>query len=212
MNYYQEITLLPDVEISLGFLWQNVFQQVHIALVEHKVAENQSAVAVGFPDYRNANFPLGNKLRLFSKDQATLEKLAIDKWLIRLEDYVHIKGVKPVPDSVTYVSFGRKQVKSPERVERDMQHKAALWSAKSGKTLAECLTDLEKSKPTVLCSLPFIYLHSQQTKQRSPEKSSKFPLFIDMHEQSAEQDGLFDCYGLNSKSNGKGVLATVPHF
>ncbi|MCO4790206.1 type I-F CRISPR-associated endoribonuclease Cas6/Csy4, partial [Vibrio cholerae] len=38
MNYYQEITLLPDADIALGFLWQNVFQQVHIALVEHKVA------------------------------------------------------------------------------------------------------------------------------------------------------------------------------
>ncbi|WP_321406051.1 type I-F CRISPR-associated endoribonuclease Cas6/Csy4 [Tolumonas auensis] len=212
MNYYQEITLLPDAEISLGFLWQNLFQQVHIALVEHKVAENQSAVAVGFPDYRNAKFPLGNKLRLFSKDQATLEKLAIDKWLTRLEDYVHIKGIKPVPESVSYVSFERKQVKSPERVERDMRRKAELWSAKSGKPLAECLADLEKSKPTALCSLPFIYLHSQQTKQRSPEKNSKFPLFIDMYEQSAKQDGLFDCYGLNSKANGKDVFATVPHF
>jgi CRISPR-associated endonuclease Csy4 len=212
MNYYQEITLLPDVDISLGFLWRNVFQQVHIALVEHKVAENQSTVAVGFPDYRNATFPLGNKLRLFAKDQTALEKLAIDKWLIRLEDYVHIKAIKPVPDLVSYVSFARKQVKSPERVQRDMQQKAALWSAKSGKTLAECLTELEKSKPIALCSLPFIYLHSQQTKQRSPEKNSKFPLFIEMSQQSVEQDGVFDCYGLNSKANGKGCLATVPHF
>ena len=212
MNYYQEITLLPDVEISLGFLWQNVFQQVHIALVEHKVTENQSAVAVGFPDYRNAKFPLGNKLRLFAKDQTSLEKLAIDKWLTRLEDYVHIKGIKPVPDLVTYVSFARKQVKSPERIEREMHRKAELWSAKSGKTLAECLAELEKSKPTTLCSLPFIYLHSQQTKLRSPEKNSKFPLFIDMYEQSTNQDGVFDCYGLNSKLNSKDAPATVPYF
>ena len=212
MNYYFEITLLSDAEVGLGFLWQKVFQQVHIALVEHKVAENQSAVAVGFPDYRNATFPLGNKLRLFAKDQATLETLAIDKWLTRLEDYVHIKGIKQVPDLVTYVSFAHKQVKSPERIEREMHRKAELWSAKSGKTLAECLADLEKSKPTTLCSLPFIYLHSQQTKLRSPEKNSKFPLFIDMHEQSAEQYGLFDCYGLNSKANGKDAFATVPHF
>ncbi|MFA0280003.1 type I-F CRISPR-associated endoribonuclease Cas6/Csy4, partial [Vibrio sp. 10N.222.55.F8] len=51
MNYYQEITLLPDAEISLGFIWQNVFQQVHIALVDNKVAANQSAIAVGFPEY-----------------------------------------------------------------------------------------------------------------------------------------------------------------
>lgn len=212
MKYYIELHLLPDVEISLGFLWQKVFQQVHIALVENKISENQSAIAVSFPDYRKTKFPLGNKLRLFATKQATLEKLAIDNWLIRLEDYIHIKGIKAVPDTVTYVSFVRKQVKSPERVERDMRHKAALWSAKSGKPLAECLADLEKSKPTALCALPFIYLHSQQTKQRSPEKNSKFPLFIEMHEQSAEQDGLFDCYGFNSKANGKGVLATVPHF
>ena len=212
MNYYQEITLLPDADISLGFIWQNVFQQVHIALVEHKVDVNRSAVAVGFPDYRQAKFPLGNRLRLFAKEQVTLEKLDIQKWLTRLEDYVHIKGIKAVPSDVTYVSFVRKQVKSPERVERDMQKKAALWAEKSGKSLDECLIELEKSKPETLCRLPFIYLHSQQTKQRSPDKSSKFPLFIEMQPQSEEHVGQFDCYGLSTKTNGQQVAATVPHF
>ncbi|PXA74958.1 type I-F CRISPR-associated endoribonuclease Cas6/Csy4 [Vibrio sp. 11986-1-5] len=212
MNYYQEITLLPDADIAVGFLWQNVFQQVHIALVEHKVGSNQSLVAVGFPDYRQAKFPLGAKLRLFAKEQATLEKLDIHRWLTRLEDYVHIKGIKSVPSDVTYVSFLRKQVKSPERIERDMQQKAARWAAKSGQSLAECLAVLEQSKPTELCRLPFIYLHSQQTKQRSPDKNSKFPLFIEMQPQSTSQDGGFDCYGLSSKANGQSALATVPHF
>ncbi|WBA16870.1 type I-F CRISPR-associated endoribonuclease Cas6/Csy4 [Salinivibrio kushneri] len=212
MNYYQEITLLPDADIAVGFLWQKVFQQVHIALVEHKVASNQSQVAVGFPDYRQAKFPLGSKLRLFAKEQATLKKLDIHRWLTRLEDYVHIKGVKPVPNDVTYVSFVRKQVKSPERIERNMQQKAALWAAKSGQSLSECLAVLEQSKPTEPCRLPFIYLHSQQTKQRSPGKSSKFPLFIQMQQQSTSQDGSFDCYGLSSKVNGQSALATVPHF
>ncbi|MCH7423943.1 MULTISPECIES: type I-F CRISPR-associated endoribonuclease Cas6/Csy4 [Shewanella] len=212
MNFYTELQLLPDQEVNLGYIWQNVFQQVHIALVEHKVASNQSLVAVGFPDYRQAQFPLGNKLRLFAKEQTTLEKLDIHRWLTRLEDYVHIKGIKPVPSDVTYVSFVRKQVKSPERIERDMQQKAALWAAKSGKPLVECLADLQQSKPTALCSLPFIYLHSQQTKQRSPEKNNKFPLFIQMQQQSTSQDGCFDCYGLSSKANGQSVLATVPHF
>jgi CRISPR-associated endonuclease Csy4 len=212
MNYYQEITLLPDVEISLGFIWQNVFQQVHIALAEHKVDENQSAIAIGFPEYGKAGFPLGNKLRLFAKEQAILERLAIEKWLARLEDYAHVKAIKPVPSEVTYASFMRKHVKSPERIERDMQQKATLWAAKSGKPLEECLAELEKTKPTTLCSLPFIYLHSQQTKQRSPEKNSKFPLFIEMSEVSTQQAGLFDCYGLNTKANSKDGLGTVPQF
>lgn len=212
MNYYQEITLLREAETPLGFLWQKVFQQIHLALVEHKVGSNQSLVAVGFPDYRQAQFPLGNKMRLFAKEKATLEKLAIHHWLTLLEDYVHVKGIKPVPSEVSYVSFVRKQVKSPVRIEREMHQKAALWAAKSGKPFDECLTELAKSKPTASCCLPFIYLHSQQTKQRSPEKFSKFPLFVEMHQQSAPQDGLFNCYGLSAKANGKTSFATVPHF
>ncbi|MFA0180906.1 type I-F CRISPR-associated endoribonuclease Cas6/Csy4 (plasmid) [Vibrio cyclitrophicus] len=212
MNYYQEITLLPDAEISLGFIWQNVFQQVHIALVDNKVAANQSAIAVGFPEYGKPDFPLGTKLRLFSKEQSKLETLAIEQRLSRLEDYVHIKGVKVVPDEANYVSFTRKQVKSPERIERDMQKKAELWSAKSGMSLQECLVELEKTKPTSFSSLPFIYLHSQQTKQRSPDKCSKFPLFIEMNDIGIKQEGYFDCYGLNAKLNQQDRFGTVPQF
>ncbi len=210
MNVYQEITLLSDAEISLGFLWQNVFQQVHIALVENKVGPNQSAIAVGFPDYRNARFPLGKRLRLFANDREALEALNINQWLNRLEDYVHIKGIKAVPDEATYVSFVRKQVKSPERIERDMQKKAQLWAEKSGRSVEDCLVELEKNKPTAHCDLPFIYLHSQQTKQRTPDKSSKFPLFIELRVQVQAQVGRFDCYGLSAKSDSH--LATIPHF
>ncbi|WP_244369762.1 type I-F CRISPR-associated endoribonuclease Cas6/Csy4 [Pseudoalteromonas xiamenensis] len=146
MNYYQEITLLPDAEIPLGFIWQNVFQQVHIALVEHKVESNQSEVAVGFPDYGQKGFPLGNKLRLFATEQAQLEKLSINRWLTRLEDYCHVKAIKPVPEEVTWVSFSRLHVKSPERIEREMQKKAELWSIKSGKSLEECLFETRKKQ------------------------------------------------------------------
>ena len=40
MNYYIDITLLPDPEITLSFIQQKVYQQVHIALAENKVEEN----------------------------------------------------------------------------------------------------------------------------------------------------------------------------
>jgi CRISPR-associated endonuclease Csy4 len=212
MNYYQEITLLPDADIALGFLWQNVFQQVHIALVEHKVGSNQSLVAVGFPDYRQAKFPLGTRLRLFAKEQATLEKLAIHQWLSRFADYVHIKGIKTVPTEVTYVSFIRKHVKSTARIERDMQKKADLWAKKTGKELSECLAVLEQTKPQASCTLPFIYLHSQQTKLKSPGKNSKYPLFIEMQLQSEHRSGYFDCYGLSAKGGTISITATIPHF
>lgn len=205
MNYYQEITLLPEEDVSLGFIWQNVFQQVHIALVEHKVAADQSAIAVGFPQYGQKGFPLGSKLRLFAKEQAALEKLDICKWLSRLEDYTHVKGIKAVPDEAEYVVFSRKHVKTPARIEKDMQAKAKLWSEKSAKPLVECLLALEKSKPKGHCTLPFIFLHSQKTKQRSPDTNSKFPLFIQMKVDDKAQLGTFDCYGLSK-------TATVPWF
>ena len=51
MNYYQDITLLPDADIGLYFLWQKVYQQIHLALVENKSADNASAIGVAFPEY-----------------------------------------------------------------------------------------------------------------------------------------------------------------
>ncbi|MGX9460357.1 type I-F CRISPR-associated endoribonuclease Cas6/Csy4 [Shewanella sp. A14] len=212
MNYYQEITLLPDVEIPLGFIWQNVFQQVHIALVENKISPNQSAIAVGFPDYKQGSFPLGSKLRLFAQEQSQLEKLAIADWLTRFKDYAHIKGIKPVPAEATFVSFTRKHIKSAERIDREMQQKAQRWATKSGTPLNECLTELEKTKPSGQSKLPFIFLHSQETKRRSPDENSKFPLFINRIEVDGKQNGIFDCYGLSAKLNSKESLGCVPQF
>lgn len=94
MNYYQEITLLQDSDISLGFLWQKVYQQVHIALVDNKTSENLSEIAVGFPEYSARGFPLGKKLRLFADSQEKLNSLAIGKWLNKLSDYTHVSLFK----------------------------------------------------------------------------------------------------------------------
>ncbi|NKF51197.1 type I-F CRISPR-associated endoribonuclease Cas6/Csy4 [Shewanella sp. WXL01] len=212
MNYYQEITLLPDAEISLGFIWQKVFQQVHIALVDNKNADNTSSVAVGFPQYRKAKFPLGSKLRLFAESEQDLEKLNITKWLSRLEDYAHIKAIKAVPDETQYVSFVRKSVKSAARIEKDMQDKVRLRAKHTGESIEQCIAVLEKTKPDVKRELPFIFLHSQETKQRSPNAKSKFPLFIELKSTKQQQSGVFDCYGLSAKNVNGGQNATVPHF
>ena len=77
MNYYQDITLLPDAVITLGFIWQKVYQQVHIALAENKIAENQSAIAVAFPEYGSKGFPLGSKLRLLALTAMESEAKAV---------------------------------------------------------------------------------------------------------------------------------------
>ena len=70
MKYYIDITLLPDAEANLGFLWQKVYQQIHLALAENKIGKNQSEIALSFPEYGNKAYPLGDKLRLLSQSEA----------------------------------------------------------------------------------------------------------------------------------------------
>ena len=86
MNYYQDITLLPGTDIALGFLWQKIYQQVHIALVEQKVDAQHSAIAVSIPGYGSKGFPLGNKLQVLAGEKNQLEKLNLAGFLTRFED------------------------------------------------------------------------------------------------------------------------------
>lgn len=197
MNFYQDITLLPDADISLGFIWQKLYQQVHIALVENKIGENQSAIGVGFPEYGQKSFQLGRKLRLFAQEQAQLEKLNIAVYLTRLTDYLHLKSIQPVPEPTGYVSFVRHHAKGQARIEKDHQQKAALWASKTGKSLDECLNTLSKTKPKLYVHQPFVWIESQETKSRTPETARKFPLFIKCIEKEAVEIGAFNCYGLS---------------
>jgi CRISPR-associated endonuclease Csy4 len=212
MKYYQEITFLPEPEISLSYIWQNVFQQVHIAMADlsNKLGENH--IGVSFPQYGDKEFPLGAKLRIFAESSSHLDQLDLHRWLNRLTDYVHIKTIHQVPHDAKHVCFTRKQVKGSARIERDMQSKALLWSKKSGDSLTVCLEQLEKTKPKPDCTLPYVYLHSQQTKQRSPDANSKFPLYIEKTVYKKPQEGLFNCYGLSVDSSDKSNWGTVPQF
>jgi CRISPR-associated endonuclease Csy4 len=212
MKYYLDITLLPEADITLGFIWQKVYQQIHIALVDNKIGGNESAIAVAFPLYGEHAFPLGNKLRLLAADESQLMALNINRWLNRLEDYVHIKSIKPVPEDVTQVCFVRQHVKGEERIEKDMQSKAKHWSEKSGQPLDACLLELEKSKPKADFSLPFIWLESQETKQRNEAGNSKFPLFIKKVDVAVQQTGVFNCYGLSVNHSNEGKLVSIPQF
>ncbi len=210
MNYYQDITLLPDTDIALGFLWQKIYQQVHIALVEQKIDDQHSAIAVGFPDYGSKGFPLGAKLRLFAKEKQQLEQLNIAGYLSRFDDYVHLKSIQQVPEQVSHVAFIRQQVKGQARIDSDMQQKAQRWAEKSGRLLSDCLAQLEKSKPSADSKLPFIWLESQETKARSPGRLAKFPLFIKQVHSDQPKEGGYNCYGLSLTKTE--LLATVPHF
>jgi len=210
MNYYQDISLLPDADIALGFLWHKVYQQVHIALVEQKIDNQHSAIAVSFPEYNHRGFPLGSKLRVLASTQEQLEKLNLTKQLDRLQDYVHLKSIQPVPESTTWVAFVRQHVKGRSRINRDMLDKAALWAKQSGQEVDVCLQQLQKSQPKVGSKLPFVWMESQETKVKNPTGFARFPLFIDRIELEMKHEGHFNCYGLSAQRGTQ--LTSVPHF
>ena len=76
MNYYQDITLIPDGEVSLSFLWTKVFTQLHLALAEEKRREGMVKTALAFPAYQDKG--LGNKIRIFAPSAELLERLHLE--------------------------------------------------------------------------------------------------------------------------------------
>lgn len=217
MKYYLDITLLPDTEITLGFIWQKVYQQIHIALVEHgyeserklkrgdtKILRN-SKIAVSFPEYKNHTFPLGSKLRLFAQTKEELEMLDIQSWLNRLIDYVGIGSIHLVPDVAGEVVFQQKRVKGIKRLDESLQKKANHISTKFGVDFNTCLKDLKAKHSFEKCLAPFIQLESQSSKQSG--ERGVFQLYIEKLECFEPAKGEYDCYGLALSKT-----ATVPWF
>lgn len=193
MKYYIDITLLPDAEANLGFLWQKVYQQIHIALVDNKIAENQSAIAVSFPKYGDKQFPLGDKVRLLANDQAQLEQFNIEKWLARLSDYTHLKSTKEVPSTIhQFARFKRKPFKS--NLIKEAQRRAK-YKGESFEVALEHFKDYQTNS-----LLPFINMGSLSMQTESTIKRN-FKLFIDREMLKEPVSGVFNCYGLSKDSS-----------
>lgn len=122
MNYYLEITLLPNTELNFFSLWSKLFQQIHLGLVEMQDEHGKIPIGVAFPEYVTGEkySVLGSKLRLLAADEASLTRFNAPHWLARLSDYVHCTSIRPVPEKLTgYAIYQRQQPKtSNERLAR----------------------------------------------------------------------------------------------
>ncbi len=192
MKYYQEISLLPDADIGVYFLWQKLYQQIHLALVENKIAENASAIGVGFPEYDAGKFSMGTKLRLFAEEEKDLAQINCEYRLKRLDDYTHIRSIRAVPDKISgYVCFRHIKLKG------NKEKLARRRAKRKGETLQQALAyfasyEEERSR------LPYINMNSQTT-------GNRFRLFIEKKAMEEPQIGPFSCYGLSK-------ITTVPCF
>lgn len=197
MKFYVDVTLLPSADLSPYFLWSKIYRQVHLALVGMKLDGGCVPIGVAFPEYDDKKKNLGVKLRLLATEEKLLIKLNVCKWLSRFSDYVHITGIRAVPERVKkYVVYKRKQ---PE-ISFSKFRRAVLRKAKRESIT---LTDAEKSLEPMLhrsnqtvVSEPYIQLISDSS-------GEKFCLFITKQAADGASEYLFNTYGFG---------AAVPEF
>jgi len=192
MNYYVEITLLPHSEIEWHFLWEKVYQQLHLGLVTIKDENDTVSLGVSFPSRNVKRHHLGHQLRLFAPTQEQLEQFNAPHWLNTLSDYVHLTHIRAVPKTVKeYGSYFRIQTKSNnEQLSKRRSKRLKISVDEATKHFA---TRQEKQTDA-----PFVYVKSSSSGKR-------FPLFIGYIEQIETREKSFNCYGLSKKS-------TVPVF
>lgn len=198
MNYFIELTLLPNPEVGSYFLWSKLYVQLHLAFVEHKDAEEQVPYGVSFPQYRaeqkgdKSFISLGSKLRIFAVSEAELVALNLATWLERLDDYVHVTRIKAVPSDkpLSHVVVSRDRAK-PFSAKRNAEY------AKRS-SISEDLARQRFEQTSRLKLLPFITLKSLTNGQ-------EFSLKIDQKPADEARQGRFNTYGLSR-------MSTVPHW
>ena len=192
MKYYMEITLIPSADIGIHFIMEKAFYKIHLGLLKMQNPEGKVPIGISFPEYNSEKNRLGSKIRLFATKDPVLEKLDAPKCLGSLTDYVHVTGIRMVPEKVSsYAGYARQQPKSSSI--RMARRKAKREGIKFEQAM-QILCGYEEQR----VKTPFINITSQSSKQR-------FRLFV-LRRDAVEliNDG-FSFYGLSSKS-------TVPEF
>lgn len=187
MKFYIEITLLTSIEIPLYFLWEKIYQQIHLALVESHDSNGKVFIGASFPEYNGEKHQLGSKLRLLSFARDELENLDINKWLLRLKDYVHVSDIRDIPEVIDeYAFFKRIQVKSSN------SRLARRKAKREGISYEDALSFLNK-RMEVTSKVPYIQMKSQ-----SSDKRYRLMIGYEKIDKITDNEG-FSTYGLSSK-------------
>ena len=190
MKYYQEITLIPDCEVPVMFLWTKLFGTLHLAFVNQR-KENNAEFGISFPQYSENG--VGEKLRIFAEKKEMLEALQLDRVLNRMQDYVHIVSVRKIPVRrlTGYAIYSRYQP------DASVEQKARRYAKRHPESSYEEALEFMKQR-TEKYQLPYIQIKSLSNGQF-------FPLFIRKKTVEEESNYGFGTYGLSAKSS-------VPEF
>lgn len=200
--YYQEITCLPDQEISTGFVLGKVMDAVHLAMVNLTLGteeQSQCPIGISFPEYRESpgedqTLPIGSKVRLFSRTDTDLVTLDLVGQLTRLSDYVHWTSIRALERRIRgYAIYRRHQPKcsKPRLIRRQMRRKGISETEAAG---------MYGSFEPRYSRLPYVNMRSHSTGER-------FRLYVERQETAAIElvSWGFSTYGLSSR-------VAVPEF
>ncbi|WHR58458.1 type I-F CRISPR-associated endoribonuclease Cas6/Csy4 [Acinetobacter haemolyticus] len=203
MQYYIELTLLPNEDTSAYFLWSKVYTQLHIAFAEHSNEQGRISFGVSFPQYRmneqkKIGF-LGTKIRVFASSENQLQQLNLGKWLERLIDYVHITQPREIPQAKIngYAHYYR--VNPKMSVEERIVHQARRRNISLDEAKQHFKQYIEQ--PIIE---PYVSLKSLSAK-REQNIDRPYRLYIGKSLVDEAKDGEFGTYGLSR-------MATVPEF
>lgn len=222
MKHYLEITLMDTSDLGAYELWQKLYTQLHIALVDlHR--HTGVALGISLPQYRYESGQggvLGSKLRVFAANEALLQQLDLPKWLARLQDYVHLTGVREVPQGkiTGYARYSRQHLRGNlEKYARRMakrqgvsfevalQKQCEQYAAKHQIELKQVDAHFHQSQSNAQL-LPFVQLQSASTQDEAKNPRHTFRLLIRKTVATAEQAkagaGVFNAYGLSSGEGG----------
>ena len=189
--FYQELTILPDAEMSVNHIWERLYKQLHIALASQMDDNNKGKIGVSFPKYENGKIKrLGDKLRVFAYDKTDLKKLNLETWLRAYRDYVHITSIRTVPEHVNSFAVYRRVHQEP-----NPQAKARRFAKRHDVTYEEAL---KLFPPVSYIDLPFVRMVSETNKR-------KYTISIEKIPQDAKVFAGFGSFGLDN-------LSTVPEF
>ncbi len=195
MSLYREIRLYDDTEISLGFIWQKLYERLHKALVPLKDGMGSVPIGFTFPRY-GGDFPLGDRLRVFAPDKATLEKIGLEDALADMADYIRLSELCETPDNHGHIIFRRKQFKTnPLRQARRYakRHEISFEEALKRYEAFDAEHTIKKNR------LPFFNYYSTSTGQKTK-------VFIEKSASENPKEGRFTTFGLSREG------ATLPDF
>lgn len=134
MDFYLDIHLEPDLEISAPALLNNLFAKFHRAMAQRCNGE----IGVSFPAYHR--YGLGDILRLHGSESA-LNTLMATLWLKGLRDYTSVKDIRAVPHKIKgYQTVYRVQQKSVDNKRKRSVRKGWLTEEEALQQISESQT------------------------------------------------------------------------